>query len=68
MAVMNSSGAKAPKRAIEPSTKSPQINVFSVHLATTSLSRSVVASGEYIGFMSAIEGPFSSVCMQGADR
>jgi hypothetical protein len=68
MAIMNSSGAKPPKRTIESSTKSLRINVFSVRVATTSLYCSVVASDEYIGFMSAIEGTFSSMCMQGTDR
>jgi hypothetical protein len=67
MAIMNWSGAKPPKRAIESSTKSLRINVFSACVATTSLSCSIVASGEYIGFVSAIEGPSSSVCMQGAE-
>jgi hypothetical protein len=67
MATMNSSGAKPPKRAIESSTKSLRIDVVSARVATTSLSSSVVASGEQIGFAAAIEGPFSSVCMQGAE-
>jgi hypothetical protein len=67
MAIMNSSGAKPPKRTIESSTKSLRINVVSTRVATTSFSCAVVASGEHIGFMAAIEGPFSSVCMLGAE-
>jgi hypothetical protein len=67
MAIKNSSGAKPRKRAIESSTKSLRMNVFSVRVAAISWSCSVLISGDYIGFVSTIEGPFNSVCMQGAE-